>query len=137
MPELNGLLETALFVDDLPRASAFYKDVLGLRQFATSERGCGFIVADREILLLAKRGAHGAPHVTPGGVIPPCGASGSMHIAFAISESQLGAWRKHLAGQSVEVLSEVAWERGGRSLYFRDPDGHLLELATPGVWEVY
>lgn len=137
MPAVNGLVETALLVEDLPRACAFYKDVLGLREFTAGERGCGFIVADREILLLSKRGTTVEPHVTPGGVIPPCGASGSMHIAFAISESQLGAWRSHLAGQGVEVLSEVAWERGGRSLYFRDPDGHLLELATPGVWEVY
>ena len=137
MPEVNGLLETALFVDDLPRARALYQDVLGLRQFAASDRGCGFVVAEHEVLLLAKRGATAEPHVTPGGVIPPCGASGSMHVAFAISASALDPWRKHLEGHGVEVLSEVAWERGGRSLYFRDPDGHLLELATPGVWEVY
>ncbi|HEV2492565.1 MAG TPA: VOC family protein [Terriglobia bacterium] len=137
MPAVNGLVETALFVEDLPRARAFYKNVLGLREFTASERGCGFVVADRLVLQLVKEGATMEPHVTPGGVIPPCGASGSMHIAFAISKSELEAWRKHLEGHSVEVLGDVTWERGGRSLYFRDPDGHLIELATPGVWEVY
>jgi hypothetical protein len=34
----------------------------------------------------------------------------------------------------VDLLSEVAWEPGARSLYFRDPDGHLLELGTPRLW---
>ncbi len=137
MPEVNGLLETVLFVEDVPRARAFYEDVLGFRNFAADERGCGFIVAGREILLLVKQGVTAKPHVTPGGVIPPCGASGSIHLAFAISQSALDPWRKHLKGHDVEVRSEVTWERGGRSLYFRDPDGNLLELPTPGVWEVY
>ena len=45
--------------------------------------------------------------------------------------------RESLESRGVEVVREVEWELGGRSLYFRDPDGHLLELATPGVWEVY
>jgi hypothetical protein len=26
---------------------------------------------------------------------------------------------------------------GGASLYSRDPDGHLLELITPGCWAIY
>ena len=33
--------------------------------------------------------------------------------------------------------ARTSWSRGGRSIYFRDPDGHLLELATPGLWAVY
>jgi hypothetical protein len=51
--------------------------------------------------------------------------------AFAVAEAELQAWRTRLESHGVEVLSEVAWEQGARSLYFRDPDGHLLELATP------
>jgi catechol 2,3-dioxygenase-like lactoylglutathione lyase family enzyme len=42
-----------------------------------------------------------------------------------------------LASGGVTIEARNNWERGGRSIYFRDPDGHLLELATPGLWSVY
>ena len=66
--------------------------------------------------------------------------------AYFESEADLGrmavspdldGWRGHLAENGVEIESEVTWDRGGVSLYFRDPDGHSVELATPGVWEIY
>ena len=47
------------------------------------------------------------------------------------------AWRAHLTASGVAIRSEMAWPRGGRSLYFDDPDGHVLELATPGLWATY
>ena len=31
----------------------------------------------------------------------------------------------------------ITWAAGGTSHYFRDPDGHLVELASPGVWAIY
>jgi len=49
----------------------------------------------------------------------------------------LSAWEKRLAENEVAVESKVKWERGGQSIYFRDPDGNLLELVTPGVWPIY
>jgi catechol 2,3-dioxygenase-like lactoylglutathione lyase family enzyme len=42
-----------------------------------------------------------------------------------------------LAEHGVGIESEVQWDLGGTSLYFRDPDGHSVELATPGVWPIY
>jgi catechol 2,3-dioxygenase-like lactoylglutathione lyase family enzyme len=75
---------------------------------------------------------------TPGGRIPGgFDATGRSHMAFAIGADQLEDWRQWLERNSVAVEGRVKWERGGESLYFRDPDGNLLELATPGTWPNY
>ena len=136
-PKLNGLLETLVFVEDVSRSATFYEKVLGLKKVRGDENGYAFVVAPEQLLLMVKHGSTAEPRPTPGGIVPPCGATGSMHLAFSTSESALNKWRHWLKDQRVEVLSEVVWPRGGRSLYFRDPDSHLIELATPGVWEVY
>jgi catechol 2,3-dioxygenase-like lactoylglutathione lyase family enzyme len=139
MPNLNGLLEAGLFVENLSRARDFYQQVVGLEKLKESEAGCVFIVARGQLLLLISHQKARVPSKTPGGEVPPCvsGAGetlGAGHMAFAVADADLDAWRARLESQGVEVLSEVAWEGGARSLYFRDPDGHLLELATPGLW---
>jgi catechol 2,3-dioxygenase-like lactoylglutathione lyase family enzyme len=139
MPGVKGLLETALFVENLSRARDFYHQVVGLEKLQESESGCVFVVAKGQLLLLVTREKATVPSKTPGGEVPPCAAFpgrilGAAHIAFAVAEADLDAWRARLESHGVEVLSTVTWERGARSLYFRDPDGHLLELATPGLW---
>ena len=141
MPRVHGLFESVLFVENLSRACAFYEETLGLAKFRESDVGCVFVVADRQLLVLVAQEKARVPSETAGGVVPPClvgpgDARGAGHIAFAIAETELDAWRTRLESLGVEVLSDVAWEPGGRSLYFRDPDGHLLELATPGVWAI-
>jgi catechol 2,3-dioxygenase-like lactoylglutathione lyase family enzyme len=58
-------------------------------------------------------------------------------VAYSISNDDLDRWLAHLAAHGVAIEGRNDWQRGGRSVYFRDPDGHLLELATPGLWSVY
>src|SRR5574341_1431556 len=59
------------------------------------------------------------------------------HLTFAIAAEDYDAWEKWLSKNGLAIELKKNWELGGRSLYFRDPDGHLLELATPGVWKIY
>lgn len=136
-PPLNGILETALYVDDMPRARAFYEDVLGLRPMVEDSRLVAYPVAQGSVLLLFHRGSTLAPVTLPGGVVPPHDGSGPLHMAFAIPAESLDAWRTRLDAHGVAIESRVAWPKGGTSLYFRDPDGHALELATPGLWANY
>lgn len=133
MPKLTSLLEIVLFVEEIDRSTTFYKAVMGLPQ----SRDGVFVVATGQLLLLAKQGTTAVPKQLPGGTIPTCGAVGSQHVAFAVAAADFESWRSHLLDHGITDLSEVNWSRGGRSLYFRDPDGHLLELATPGLWDVY
>jgi catechol 2,3-dioxygenase-like lactoylglutathione lyase family enzyme len=137
-PAINGVIETILYVDDLPRAVAFYRDILGLSPMTGDPvRFQSFDAGEQRVLLLFKRGGTLVPTAVPGGVIPPHDGSGPHHIGFAITAVDYERWRDWLAFQKVTVESECTWPRGGRSLYFRDPDGHLLELITPGIWPIY
>jgi catechol 2,3-dioxygenase-like lactoylglutathione lyase family enzyme len=134
---ISHILETSLYVEDLDRAKAFYVKVLGLSIVFEDERMCALAVPGSGILLLFRHGGsvHGSP--TPGGVIPPHGGNGVLHLCFAIPLASLETWIAHLADEKVEVESRVKQYFGGTSLYFRDPDGHSIELAVPGLWPNY
>jgi catechol 2,3-dioxygenase-like lactoylglutathione lyase family enzyme len=132
-----GVVENSLYVEDLERATEFYREVLGLALLNRDERFAAFNVAGRQVLLLFKRGASTEPMTMPGGTIPPHDGSGTTHIGFAVAASSLSEWERRLSEHQVVIESRVTWPRGGMSLYFRDPDGHLLEILTPGVWTIY
>ena len=134
---VGGILETALHVSDLPRSAGFYRRLFGFGTLLESERLVALDVAGRNVLLLFPEGGTAEPSATPGGVIPPHGGSGHLHLAFSIAAADVGPWRGRLESEGVPVESEVSWPGGATSLYFRDPDGHLVELITPGFWSIY
>jgi len=137
VPKLDRVLETALYVDDLDRARKFYREILELTPLFEDTRLCAFDVGGLSVLLLFKRGASAHLSVLPGGTIPPHDGSGALHMAFAIATDELAAWEDRLSAYGIAIEGRTDWPRGGHSIYFRDPDGHLLELATPGLWAMY
>lgn len=137
MPEITHLLETALYFDDLDAGVAFYREVIGLRVLDESPRLVAMDAGLSTVLLLFQRGATTAGANTPGGRIPPHDGSGPVHIAFAIPQGSIAAWEQHLNDSHVTIESRVNWPRGGQSLYLRDPAGHSIEIATPGLWATY
>jgi catechol 2,3-dioxygenase-like lactoylglutathione lyase family enzyme len=137
MPKLEAVLESALYVDDLERARSFYEECLGLPLLLATQRMCALDVGGRSVLLLFLRGASSEDMTTPGGTIPGHDGQGPLHIAFAVASDELAAWEGRLEERGIPVESRVTWPRGGTSVYFRDPDGHVLELATPGLWATY
>src|SRR5213594_4295803 len=131
MPLIRRILETALYVDDLESVTAFYRDVLGLRILDSGSRLVAMDAGQATILLLFQRGATLSGVDTSGGRIPPHDGNGPVHLAFAIAAETLDSWETYLEERGVPVESRVRWEGGGRSIYFRDPAGHSVELATP------
>ncbi len=137
MPRLQRIIETAIYVDDLARAGAFYEAVLGLKLLSSDSRFHAYDVGGESVLLVFLKGSTGETVSLPGGTIPPHGGSGDIHLAFGVAVDELEAWEQALAGQGVAIEGRTAWPRGGHSIYFRDPDGHLLELVTRGTWAIF
>jgi len=138
MPTVTRVLETSLYVSDLDRSADFYRRIFGFETLLeTPSRLHAMNVGGRQVLLLFRAGASDQPNAVPGGVVPPHDGRGRLHLAFAIPDDQLDAWRRQLAEAGVAIESTVHPPQGGTSIYFRDPDGHLIELATPGLWPIY
>ena len=137
MPRVSRQLESSLYVADLDRSSGFYRRVFGFEELLREDRMVGLAVPGGSVLLLFRRGGSVQPSEVPGGVIPPHDGQGSLHLCFAIPLAELEAWGRHLADLGIPVESRVVQSFGGTSLYFRDPDGHSLEVAVPGLWAIY
>ena len=137
MTRLDRVLETALYVDDLERAARFYGEVLQLEPLFEDERLRAFAVGGTNVLLLFRRGGSLTTVHMPGGTIPPHDGSGPLHIAFGVGDEELAGWETRLEANAIPIEGRTAWPRGGHSIYFRDPDGHLVELATRGLWNIY
>jgi catechol 2,3-dioxygenase-like lactoylglutathione lyase family enzyme len=137
MPRLNRIVETALYVEDLERARSFYEDKLGLAPLLKTATLYAYDVGGQSVLLLFRRGASLETQRSSRGEIPPHDGQGPLHIAFAIDADELAAWEARLEELGIPIEGRMVWERGGTSLYLRDPDGHLLEWVTPGLWTTY
>jgi catechol 2,3-dioxygenase-like lactoylglutathione lyase family enzyme len=128
---ITGLHHVTVIVRDLDATTAFYRDLLGL---ALVEQGVNEDDPDaRHFWFGDAEGRAGSlvsfleyPSMAPGTV----GVGATHHLALAIdSAEELDAWRDYLRGQDVQTTD--VFDRGRfRSLYLRDPDGHILELAT-------
>ncbi len=136
-PAIDGVLETALYVRDLDRSVAFFAETLGRPLLMRNARMAALDAGRRSVLLLFVAGGSADDMTTPGGTIPGHDGSGRLHMAFAIATADYDPWRRHLTACGIAIDSEVRWPGGGRSLYFPDRDGHVLELATPGLWPIY
>ena len=136
IPGTSGVLETALYVDNLQTAERFYGDILGLPKiFAVPGRQLVFRCEDSILLIFDPTHTERNQMTINGGAIPLHGTRGAGHMAFRVSKEQLNAWRERLRAKGVAIESEVSWPNGAHSIYFRDPAGNSLEFATRDIWE--
>jgi glyoxylase I family protein len=130
---IAGIHHITLICRDVERSAGFYRDVLGMRVvkrtanaddpgaahlfFGDWEGSPGTLISCLEY-----------PQMEEGRV----GPGSTHHFALCVeSAEELDAWRDYLASRGVpctEVLDRTYF----RSLYVRDPDGHVVEIATRG-----
>jgi catechol 2,3-dioxygenase-like lactoylglutathione lyase family enzyme len=137
MLRARRVLETAVYCDDLPNTAAFYRQLLQLEPMLEVERVIAFDAGEGTVLLLFQRGESSHALETPGGTVPGHDSQGPAHLAFAIDVEDVAKWIERLGTLRIRIESQVDWPRGGHSIYFRDPDGRSVELATPGTWPSY
>lgn len=136
-PPLEGVLETVLYYASAEEeVERFYRDVLGMRPIGKVPGRYLFFRAGRSVFLLFDAEASRRPPVAPGeaaGVAPPHGAQGAGHTCLQAAPGEYARWKAHLEGNGVAIISELTWPKG-RSFYFPDPAGNVLEIAETDIW---
>lgn len=134
-PAPRAVLETALYAADLDAAEGFYGGLLGLERAARSGGRHVFYRLDAAMLLIFNPAATAAPSAPEGLPVPPHGAAGPGHVAFAATAAELDAWRARLEAAGVAIEADFRWPgEGARSIYVRDPAGNSVEFAEPRLW---
>jgi catechol 2,3-dioxygenase-like lactoylglutathione lyase family enzyme len=133
---IEGILETALYVDDLDAAEAFYGGVLGLEKITRAENRHVFYRCGPGVLLVFNRAETVKPPPEGALPVPPHGTTGAGHACFRVEERALDHVVENLIASGIAIESDFHWPGGARSIYFRDPAGNSLECASPSLWNI-
>ena len=133
---IEGMLETALYAEDLDAAEAFYGGILRLERIVRASNRHVFFRCGQGVLLVFNPDETVKPPAENGPQVPPHGATGAGHACFRVARSNLDAVADTLKKAGISVESDVIWPNGARSIYFRDPAGNSLECAEPGLWSI-
>lgn len=133
-PPLFGVLEAAIYVDDLDAAAAFYGDVLGLPEVIRQEERHVFFRCGQTVVLAFRAEATRQPPPADALPVPPHGAVGPGHICFAATGDALTLWEARLIEAGYPIEADFHWPNGARSIYVRDPAGNSVEFAEPRLW---
>ncbi|MEZ2130940.1 MULTISPECIES: VOC family protein [unclassified Sinorhizobium] len=133
---LEGILETALYADNLDAAEAFYGDVLGLDKITRAGNRHVFFRCGPGVLLIFNPQESLKPPGQGSLPVPPHGTHGNGHACFRISRDNIDVMAEKLKAAGIAIESDFQWPNGGRSIYFRDPAGNSLECAEAIIWRL-
>ncbi|TWF53061.1 VOC family protein [Neorhizobium alkalisoli] len=133
---IDGILETALYVDDLDAAEAFYDDLLGLTKILRAGDRHIFFRCGPGILLIFNPTETIKLPPADALPVPPHGTSGAGHICFRMDGEAIDRMAEKLNKAGIAIESDFRWPNGARSIYFRDPAGNSLECAEPKLWNL-
>jgi catechol 2,3-dioxygenase-like lactoylglutathione lyase family enzyme len=130
-----AILETALYAPDLDAAEAFYGTVLGLPKVTRAGNRHVFFRLPAAMLLIFNSSETERPPAPDALPVPPHGARGPGHLAFAATAQELDRWRARLEAAGISIEADFRWPgSGARSIYVRDPAGNSVEFAEPRLW---
>ena len=116
-----------LFVEDVQRSKVFYHELLGLDVEFEDDVSAGFKIENLVFHVLqvdrARVQLQGEPTATPG-----AGATAFLtHFTYDVD-----ALHANLAERGIRFFQEPSDQPWGmRTAYFKDPDGHVWEIAQP------
>ena len=131
--QILGLHHVTVICSSIERSVGFYRDLLGLRlvkqtlnhddpnarhfYFGDAVGSPGTVITCMEY-----------PFMDEGSV----GRGSTHHFALGVeSPEELEGWRQYLESRGVSC-TQVLDRTYFKSIYFRDPDGHVIELASRG-----
>ena len=133
--ELSGIVETAIYTDDLEAMIEFYESKLGLRRISYTENQSLFLKIERSVLLIFNRAYTVDQTATiNGSLIPPHATTGQGHVAFEANAGEYEDRKSEILGLGIEIESEVIWPHAKKSFYFRDPSDNSIEIVEHGLW---
>ena len=121
MTAVRAISHVILFVSDLERSVAFYRDVLGIPHRFTEHGYAEFETEGTRFALYERTRVRGLT-----GRMPADG--GGAEVVFEIDDAD--EWARRLPASGVEITrlpTDRPW--GHRTLHLLDPDGHVVELA--------
>jgi catechol 2,3-dioxygenase-like lactoylglutathione lyase family enzyme len=108
----RGIVHVGLKVSDLEKSRKFYLEILGLTS-QERESGIAYLPSGKDLLVLYKQDA---------------GAT-DYHFGFHVdTPPEVDEWRSWLRRSKVAIYEDIA-EADYRSIKFRDPDGHWIEIS--------
>lgn len=113
---------TVIYTRDMAAMRTFYETVLGFRLLRElSAHWIEYQVGSNTLALTVRGGRFDDP-------APPAGAL-SLQLAFRVAPSVIGACAEELVAAGVAIVSPPTDQPfGHRTLFFRDPDGNVLEI---------
>ena len=128
--KLGSIKESCLYVKDLSASKKFYQEILGLELISFVEGRHVFFRIGHQVLLCFN------PNTTKDETtLPPHFAYGKQHIAFEVNMEEYEKWKDKILKSGTVITHEHTWSKNLNSFYFEDPDGHVLEILQPGIWD--
>ncbi len=133
MKATQGIMETAIYADDLDAAEAFYRDVFGLELVSKVPDRLVFFKCGQQMLLVFN--PQKSRELDPNIVIPRHGTEGAGHFCFyAKDQAEIAAWCAHFTALGVAIERHHIWPNGAQSVYVRDPAGNSVEVGEAALW---